>query len=259
DPVFRCDPIWGCYTKSRVTQPRYAKPFVTKSKSPIRRHLTHSHSPKTSNSPPRVTAFKAQVVSVAQDPVFRCDPIWGCYTKSRVTQPRYAKPFVTKSKSPIRRHLTRSHSPKTSNSPARVTAFKAQVVSVAQGNMSYLSDFEELNGGHVAFGVTDDYSTFTWVFFLATKDETSPILKTFITGLENQLSLKVKVTRSDNGTEFKNNDLNQFCGIKGIKREFSVPRIPQQNGIDERKNRTLIEAARTMLADSLLPIPFLAE
>nr|GEX02022.1 ribonuclease H-like domain-containing protein [Tanacetum cinerariifolium] len=51
-------------------------------------------------------------------------------------------------------------------------------------------------------------SRFTWVFFLATKDETSPILKTFITGLENQLSLKVKVIRSDNGTEFKNSDLN---------------------------------------------------
>nr|GEZ87935.1 putative ribonuclease H-like domain-containing protein [Tanacetum cinerariifolium] len=54
-------------------------------------------------------------------------------------------------------------------------------------------------------------------------------------------------------------DLNQFCGMKGIKREFSVPRTPQQNGIAERKNKTLIEAARTMLADSLLPIPFWAE
>nr|GFA46767.1 hypothetical protein [Tanacetum cinerariifolium] len=107
--------------------------------------------------------------------------------------------------------------------------------------------------------ITDDYSRFTWVFFLATKDETSPILKTFITGLENQLSLKVKVIRSDNGTEFKNSDINQFCELKGIKREFSVPRTPQQNGIAERKNRTLIEAARTMLADSLLPIPFWAE
>nr|GEU62772.1 hypothetical protein [Tanacetum cinerariifolium] len=107
--------------------------------------------------------------------------------------------------------------------------------------------------------ITDDYSRFTWVFFLATKDETSPILKTFITGIENQLSLKVKVIRSDNGTEFKNYDLNQFYELKGIKREFSVPRTLQQNGIAERKNRTLIEAARTTLADSLLPIPFWAE
>nr|GEY75001.1 retrovirus-related Pol polyprotein from transposon TNT 1-94 [Tanacetum cinerariifolium] len=103
--------------------------------------------------------------------------------------------------------------------------------------------------------VTDDYSRFTWVFFLATKDETSPILKTFLTSLENQLSLKVKVIQSD-GTEFKNHDLDQFCGMKGIKREFSVPRTSQQNGIAKRKNRTLIEAARTMLADSLLPILF---
>nr|GEX56133.1 hypothetical protein [Tanacetum cinerariifolium] len=116
-----------------------------------------------------------------------------------------------------------------------------------------------LNKKSYCLVVTDDYSRFTWVFFLATKDETSPILKKFITGLENQLSLKVKVIRSDNGTEFKNNDLNQFCGMKGIKREFSVPRTPQQNGIAERKNKTLIEAARTMLADSLLPIPYWAE
>nr|GEZ17543.1 retrovirus-related Pol polyprotein from transposon TNT 1-94 [Tanacetum cinerariifolium] len=90
-------------------------------------------------------------------------------------------------------------------------------------------------------------------------DETSPILKTFITGLENQLSLKVKVIRSNNGTEFKNHDLDQFCRMKGIKREFSVPRTPQQNGIAERKIKTLIEAARTMLADLLLPIPFWVE
>ncbi|GJY37549.1 putative ribonuclease H-like domain-containing protein [Tanacetum coccineum] len=77
--------------------------------------------------------------------------------------------------------------------------------------------------------VTDDYSRFSWVFFLATKDETSGILKTFITGIENQINHKVKIIRCDNGTEFKNNDMNQFCGMKGIKREFSVARTPQQN------------------------------
>ncbi|GJX26178.1 putative ribonuclease H-like domain-containing protein [Tanacetum coccineum] len=107
--------------------------------------------------------------------------------------------------------------------------------------------------------VIDDYSRFSWVFFLATKDETSGILKTFITGIENQINHKVKIIRCDNGTEFKNNDMNQFCGMKGIKREFSVARTPQQNGVVERKNRTLIEAARTMLADSLLPTTFWAE
>ncbi|GJR03700.1 putative ribonuclease H-like domain-containing protein [Tanacetum coccineum] len=59
--------------------------------------------------------------------------------------------------------------------------------------------------------------------------------------------------------EFKNHAMNEFCAKKGIKREFSVARTPQQNGVAERKNMTLIEAARTMLADSLLPIPFWAE
>ncbi|GJW46230.1 retrovirus-related pol polyprotein from transposon TNT 1-94 [Tanacetum coccineum] len=80
--------------------------------------------------------------------------------------------------------------------------------------------------------VTDDYSRFTWVFFLATKDETSGIVKSFITGIENLVDYKVKLIRS---------------------------RTPQQNGVAERRNRTLIEVARTMLADSKLPTTFWAE
>ncbi|GKD89558.1 putative ribonuclease H-like domain-containing protein [Tanacetum coccineum] len=59
-----------------------------------------------------------------------------------------------------------------------------------------------------------DYSRFTWVFFLATKDETSCILKSFITGIENLVDHKVKVIRCDNGTEFKNREMNQFCEMK---------------------------------------------
>nr|GFA17594.1 hypothetical protein [Tanacetum cinerariifolium] len=374
-------------------------------------------------------------------------PVSAALPNLSVTRPRHAHQVVTKFRSPIRRHITRSPYSRTSNSPPRVIVVQAPMVSDIQGkqgtwgnqqlalkdkgvidsgcsmhmtgNMSYLSDFEELNGGYVAFGgspkggkitgkckiktgkldfndvyfvkelkfnlfsvsqmcdkknsvlftdteclvlshdfklpdenqvllrvprennmlahinfktinklvkgnivrglpskvfendhtyvackkgkqhrascktkpvssvdqplfrlhmdlfgstfvkslnkknyclvITDDYSRFTWVFFLDTKDETTPILKTFLTGLENQLSLKVKVIRSDNRTEFKNSDLNQLFGLKEIKREFRVPRTPQQNGIAERKNQTLIEVARTMLADALLPIPFWAE
>nr|GEV57216.1 putative ribonuclease H-like domain-containing protein [Tanacetum cinerariifolium] len=384
--------------------------------------LTHKK-PQKHMVPTAVLTQSKPVFNTAVRPVSAAVP------KIMVTRPRLAHPTVTKSKSPIRWHITCSQSSKTSNSPPRVTAVQAPVVSVAQGNpqyalkgkgvissgcsrhktgnMSYLSDFEELNSGYVAFGdnpkggkifgkgkiktgkldfddvyfvkelkfnlfsvsqmcdkknivlftdteclvlspdfklpdesqvplrvprehnmynvnlknivpsgdltclftketidesnlwhrrlghinfktinklvkgnlvrglpikvfknestcvackkgkkhrascktkhvssvdqplfrlhmdlfgptfvkslnkksyclvVTNDYSRFTWVFFLATKDETSPILKTFITGLENQHSLKVKVIRSDNGTEFKNNDLNQFYGMKG--------------------------------------------
>ncbi|GJU28022.1 putative ribonuclease H-like domain-containing protein [Tanacetum coccineum] len=132
------------------------------------------------------------------------------------------------------------------------------------GNMSYLTNYEEIDGGYVAFGgnpkggkitrkstiKTDDYSRFTWVFFLATKDETSGILKSFITGIENLVDHKVKMIRYDNGTEFKNREMNQFCEMKCILRQFSVARTPQQNGVAERENRTLVKASRTMLADS---------
>ncbi|GKD48491.1 putative ribonuclease H-like domain-containing protein [Tanacetum coccineum] len=69
--------------------------------------------------------------------------------------------------------------------------------------------------------ITDDFSRFSWVFFLRTKDETSGILKDFIRQIENQLNQKVKTIRCDNGTEFKNRDIIEFCGSKGIKREYS--------------------------------------
>nr|GEV44347.1 putative ribonuclease H-like domain-containing protein [Tanacetum cinerariifolium] len=107
--------------------------------------------------------------------------------------------------------------------------------------------------------ITDDYSRFCCVFFLEHKDETYPTLKSFINLVKNQLSKRVKAIRCDNGTEFKNAHMIDLCGSKGIKREYSNPRTPQQNRVAERKNRTLIEAARTMLADSKLPTMFWTE
>ncbi|GJW46750.1 putative ribonuclease H-like domain-containing protein, partial [Tanacetum coccineum] len=184
------------------------------------------------------------------------------------------------------------------------------------GNMSYLLNFKEFDGGYVTFGggakggkitgkgtlktvprknnmynvdiknivpkesltclvakATLDESMlwhrrlgkatqsllFTWVFFLASKDETIGIFKRFITKIENLVDKKVKIIRCDNGTEFKNRVMSEFCEEKGIKKEFSAARTPQQNGVAERRNRTLIEAARTMLADSKLPTTFWAE
>ncbi|KAD6118915.1 hypothetical protein E3N88_10186 [Mikania micrantha] len=107
--------------------------------------------------------------------------------------------------------------------------------------------------------VVDDYSRFCWTFFLFSKDETSDKIIALVTHLERQFSLPVKMIRSDNGTEFKNQVLDKFCISKGILRQYSAPRTPAQNGVVERKNRTLIEAARTMLADSGLPLSFWAE
>ncbi|GKC83145.1 putative ribonuclease H-like domain-containing protein [Tanacetum coccineum] len=107
--------------------------------------------------------------------------------------------------------------------------------------------------------ITDDCTRFSCVFFLATKDETSGILKNFIRQIENQLNHKVKIIRSDNGTDFKNRYMLEFCRTKNKTRCYAMLETPQQNGVAERMNRTLIEAARTMLADSLLPTTFWAE
>ncbi|GJT14282.1 putative ribonuclease H-like domain-containing protein [Tanacetum coccineum] len=145
-------------------------------------------------------------------------------------------------------------------------SYKAKSVSSISHSLQLLhmdlfgpTSVRSLNHKTYCLVITDDFSRFSWVFFLRTKDETSGILKDFIRQIENQLNQKVKTIRCDNGTEFKNRDFIEFCGSKGIKREYSNARTPQQNGVAERKNRTLIEAARTMLADSFLPNTFWAE
>ncbi|GJS93721.1 retrovirus-related pol polyprotein from transposon TNT 1-94 [Tanacetum coccineum] len=116
-------------------------------------------------------------------------------------------------------------------------------------NRSYLTDYEEINGGLSLESNSIGGIITRKVLFC---------IKTFKLLMKTNVLLKVP-RRCDNGTEFKNRVMNRFCEMKGIKREFSVPRTPQQNGVAERKNRTLIEAARTMLANSKLPITFWAE
>ncbi|GJS73388.1 putative ribonuclease H-like domain-containing protein [Tanacetum coccineum] len=100
---------------------------------------------------------------------------------------------------------------------------------------------KSINHASYCLVITDDCTRFSWVFFLASKDETSGILQNFIRQIENQLSHRVKIIRSDNGTEFKNRDMLEFCGNKGIKQEYSNARTPQHNGVAERMNRIQLE------------------
>ncbi|GJR34577.1 putative ribonuclease H-like domain-containing protein [Tanacetum coccineum] len=97
----------------------------------------------------------------------------------------------------------------------------SQLLQMLHLDLFGLTSVRSINHKIYCLVVTDDYSRFSWVFILATKSETSGILKTFITGIENQINHKVKIIRCDNGTEFENNDMKQFCGMKGIKREFN--------------------------------------
>ncbi|GJZ04593.1 putative ribonuclease H-like domain-containing protein [Tanacetum coccineum] len=110
-------------------------------------------------------------------------------------------------------------------------------------------DFNEKRMAKKSIGQTDWKDQLGW----STLSSNRPNLSTpdSYTGRQNLSKT------SDNGTEFKNRDLIEFCGSKGIKRDYINARTPQQNGVAERKNRTLIEAARTMLADSSLPTIYL--
>ncbi|GJW93270.1 retrovirus-related pol polyprotein from transposon TNT 1-94 [Tanacetum coccineum] len=95
--------------------------------------------------------------------------------------------------------------------------------------------------------IVDEYSRYTWVYFLKKKSHVPETIIFFIKRVENQNDIKVKQIRTDNGIEFRNRILINFCDEKGISKNFSSPYKPEQNGIAERRNRTLIEAARTML------------
>ena len=84
-------------------------------------------------------------------------------------------------------------------------------------------------------------------------------LKKFLTRAENEFELKVKKVRSDNGSEFRNTRVEKWCGEKGIKHEFSTKYTPEQNGLVERKNRILIDMARSMLSEYNVSDRFWAE
>jgi transposase InsO family protein len=105
----------------------------------------------------------------------------------------------------------------------------------------------------------DDYSRFTCVFFLQEKSQTQETLKGFLRRAQNEFGLRTKKIRSDNGTEFRNSQIEGFLEEEGIKHEFYSPYTPPQNGVVERKNRTLLDMARTMLDEYKTPDRFWAE
>ncbi|KAJ9565142.1 hypothetical protein OSB04_001108, partial [Centaurea solstitialis] len=118
---------------------------------------------------------------------------------------------------------------------------------------------QSINGRKYVLVIVDDFSRYTWVNFLRSKDGASDIIISFIRNVQVRLQLPVQVIRTDNGTEFKNRKLDSFLDSVGITHTFSAARTPQQNGVVERKNRTLVETARTMLTFSKLPLHFWAE
>jgi hypothetical protein len=116
-----------------------------------------------------------------------------------------------------------------------------------------------LGGKNYGFVIVDDFSRYTWVLFLKHKDDSLEAFKTFCLKVQNEKSINIISIRSDHGGEFENSQFEIFLDEKGISHNFSCPRTPQQNGVVERKNRTLQEMARTMIYESNVEKYFWAE
>nr|GFA61298.1 hypothetical protein [Tanacetum cinerariifolium] len=118
---------------------------------------------------------------------------------------------------------------------------------------------ESINRNKYILVIVDDYSRFTWVKFLRSKDETPMFIIKFLKMIQVRLNVPVRRIRTDNGTEFVNQTLQDYYEEVGISHETLVARSPQQNGVVERRNRKLIEAARTMLIYAQAPLFLWAE
>ncbi|GJU17795.1 retrovirus-related pol polyprotein from transposon TNT 1-94 [Tanacetum coccineum] len=118
---------------------------------------------------------------------------------------------------------------------------------------------ESINGKKYVLVIIDDYSRYTWTHFLRSKDETPEVLIDFLTLIQRGLHAQVRTIQTDKGTEFLNKTLHAYFAKEGIRHETSTARTPEQNGVVERRNCTLVEAARTMLSATKVPLFFWAE
>jgi len=104
-----------------------------------------------------------------------------------------------------------------------------------------------LGGAKYLVSFIDDYSRRLWVYPIKKKSDVFAIFKEFKAKLELELGKKIKCLRTDNGGEYIDGDFQTFCRQAGIQRHFTVAHTPQQNGIAERMNRTLLERTRAIL------------
>nr|GEZ05882.1 hypothetical protein [Tanacetum cinerariifolium] len=110
-----------------------------------------------------------------------------------------------------------------------------------------------INGKRYVLVIVDDYSRYTWTHFLRSKDETPKVLMDFLRLVQRGLHAQVRIVRTGKGTEFLNKTLHAYFASEGILHQISVARTPKQNGVVERRNRTLVEAARTILSAAKKP------
>ena len=121
--------------------------------------------------------------------------------------------------------------------------------------------FASLTGFEYYITFINEFSWKTWMYFLRNKKLEEVLLRfqEFKALVENQAGKKIKVLKLDNGGEYTSHAFDEFCRQEGIRRQWTVPYIPQQNGVVERKNRAIVGVTRAMLHDQSLPFFLWAE
>ena len=131
--------------------------------------------------------------------------------------------------------------------PTKAYLCTSRVLELLHMDLFRPTRYASLGGNKYCLVLVDDYSRYTWTFFLQDKAKVASIFKKFVKNAQNQFDVKRKKIRSDSVKEFDNTNIEEYCDEVGIKHEFFSTYTPQQNGVVERKNQTLITLARTML------------
>ncbi|GKA13650.1 retrovirus-related pol polyprotein from transposon TNT 1-94 [Tanacetum coccineum] len=152
----------------------------------------------------------------------------------------------------LRKSKRHTHKPKIENT-------NLEVLNTLHMDLCGPMRVQTINGKKYILVIVDDYSRFTWVKFLRSKDETPEVVIKFLKQIRVGLNKTIRYICTDNDTEFVNKDLTAYYERVGIFHQNTVPRTPQQNGVVERQNRTLVEAAKTMLIFSKAPVFLWAE
>ena len=118
---------------------------------------------------------------------------------------------------------------------------------------------KSLGGANYFLTFIDDKTHYVWVYVLKTKDEVFKYFLEWKTQAEKSSGYQLKVLRTDNGGEYTSKEFKNYLKSEGVRHELTVPKTPEQNGVAERLNRTLVEAVRSMLIDANLPHKFWAE
>ncbi|KRY14711.1 Retrovirus-related Pol polyprotein from transposon TNT 1-94 [Trichinella patagoniensis] len=143
--------------------------------------------------------------------------------------------------------------------PKSATKRSEEVLELVHSDICGPMQVASVGGARYFLSFIDDFSRKSFVYFLKHENEALPKFKDFIAMVDRQTSKRVKCLRTDNGREYVNNMFAEFLVRKGIRHERTIPETPQQNGVAERMNQTLVEKARTMLIDANLSPDLWAE